>query len=88
MNKKDMTAATKNGLRRQILDESAKLFIAHGFNGIANQLAEHKLELTRRRLNSLDNAKVAIAAVNPFSFRKVNATRKKRIGSAATKAER
>src|SRR4029078_678543 len=33
MNKKDMTAAAKNGLRRQILDESAKLFIAHGFNG-------------------------------------------------------
>jgi len=28
-----MTIAVKNGLRGQILDESAKLFIAHGFNG-------------------------------------------------------
>ena len=28
-----MNVTIKNGLRPQILDESAKLFIAHGFNG-------------------------------------------------------
>jgi AcrR family transcriptional regulator len=50
MNKKDMTAATKNGLRRQILDESAKLFIAHGFNGTTINDIAAALNVTRTNI--------------------------------------
>jgi AcrR family transcriptional regulator len=45
-----MTIAIKNGLRRQILDESAKLFIAHGFNGTTINDIAATLDVTRTNI--------------------------------------
>ena len=45
-----MTVAVKNGLRRQILDESAKLFIEHGFNGTTINDIAASLGVTRTNI--------------------------------------
>src|SRR5436853_5011726 len=45
-----MTVAVKNGLRGQILDESAKLFIEHGFNGTTINDIAASLDVTRTNI--------------------------------------
>lgn len=45
-----MAVAAKNGLRAQILDESAKLFIAHGFNGTTINDIAASLNVTRTNI--------------------------------------
>ena len=45
-----MTVAVKNGLRGQILDESAKLFIEHGFNGTTINDIAASLGVTRTNI--------------------------------------
>ncbi|MCX7314661.1 MAG: TetR/AcrR family transcriptional regulator [Alphaproteobacteria bacterium] len=47
---KALSAAAKNGLRAQILDESAKLFIAHGFNGTTINDIAASLNVTRTNI--------------------------------------
>ena len=45
-----MNVTIKNGLRPQILDESAKLFIAHGFNGTTINDIAAALSVTRSNI--------------------------------------
>jgi AcrR family transcriptional regulator len=45
-----MTVAVKNGLRGQILDESARLFIEHGFNGTTINDIAASLGVTRTNI--------------------------------------